>query len=426
MEQRPLTIVIFGATGDLFAHKLANALFILFEQGVLPYGFAVVGFGRQPLDATSFRSRTRESIMNKREGVASDDEEEKLEAFLEHLSYFQGDFLASSDLFSLNNFLAEKDKGFNTTSNKLFHLAISPFYYKQILENISRSTILNEDDTWNRILIEKPFGKDLAEAKDLISLSHTIFTHDEIFHIDHYLAKETAISIINFRFDEGEREAAWNKDSIDSIKINFHESNVVGRRGAFYDKFGAFRDVGQNHMLQLLALVAMEDPQAMDSVHIRNARTMLLSHTSLATTRSIVRGQYEGYQSEEGVEPGSSTETFFRVGFEVNNPRWKGVVFELEGGKGLVDEGSNVTTTTVGIEVVFKDGETLHIPIQPVPGTLYDSYTKVYTDAIAGDQSLFVSEQELIEEWMITEEVMKKMDTAPMVVYKKGTNPEQI
>jgi glucose-6-phosphate 1-dehydrogenase len=422
---KPLTIIIFGATGDLYGHKLAHALCILFEENILPQDFTIVGFGRKPLDAKSFRALTKESIVKKRGGVISEADEENLTKFLEHVSYFQGDFLSSSDMFSLNNFLAEKDKGFNTTSNKLFHLAISPFYYKQILENISRSTILNEDDAWNRILIEKPFGQDLAEARDLISFSHTIFDQDEIFHIDHYLAKETAIDIINFRFERGEREATWNKDSIDSVKINFHESNVVGRRGAFYDKFGAFRDVGQNHMLQLLALVTMEDPQAMDSVHVRNARTMLLSHTSLADS-SIVRGQYEGYQGEEGVAENSTRETFFRVPLVVDNPRWKGVAFELEGGKGLIDLGSDVTTTTVGIEVMFKNGETLHIPIQPVEGTLYDSYTKVYVDAIAGDQTVFVSEQELIEEWRITEEVMRQMDAAPMVVYKKGTDPEQI
>ncbi len=253
-----------------------------------------------------------------------------------------------------------------------------------------------------------------------------MFGHDEVFHIDHYLAKETAIDIINFRFERGELEAGWNKEGIDRVKINFHESNIVGHRGAFYDKFGAFRDVGQNHMLQLLALTAMEDPKSMDSINIRNARTMLLSHASVVPDSEIVRGQYEGYKDEEGVAQDSTTETFFRLCLRVDSPRWTGVVFELESGKGLVDLRSEVTTTTVSIDVQFRNNESINIPIQPVPGTLYDSYTKVYIDAIAGDQTLFVSEQELIEEWRITQEVMIKMGGAPLVIYQKGSDPRDI
>jgi glucose-6-phosphate 1-dehydrogenase len=274
-------------------------------------------------------------------------------------------------------------------------------------------------------MIEKPFGADTASAEGLEQALSQIIPEERVFHIDHYMAKDTALEILDFRFKDGQLEDTWNSEHIEKIKVVFHESNIVGSRGPSYDGVGAFRDAGSNHMLELLAFTMM-DQVVSGGGSIRQSRAGSLSQLDVDVGAPLVRAQYEGYLDEPGVEKDSSTETFFRVFLKSNADRWQGTEIELEGGKGLIDMHSDITTTTVSVYVYFKDGKIKEFKIQPVPGTLYDSYTKVYMDAIAQDQTLFVSQAEIMAEWKITDALMNAWATVPIIIYKKGSKPEEI
>lgn len=413
----PLTLVIFGATGNLYADKLAKALYLLFLEGALPSDFQIIAFARRDLSDKDFRDFTKESIL-KRGSIDTS----KLDAFLEHIMYFKGNFLEKNDFARLKDFIVQS---FSRDQDRqlLLHIATTSALYEKIFENIEASG-MNTLQKSTRILIEKPFGKNEADAIHLESVLSKIFTPENIFHIDHYLAKETARNVFDFNSD---------KNNIEKIKIIFHESNTIGARGAYYDSVGAFRDVGQNHMLQLLALAIMDKSHISNTKDIRASRLKALSDIYVdydqKLTPKIVRAQYEGYRSEPGIDPHSETETFFRVFLRSKNQNLSGVLFELEGGKGLLDMRSEITPTDVAVEIYFTDGqagEKKELKIQPVPGTVYESYTNVYQDAIQGEQTNFPSIEEIIAEWKIADELLEKWKSVPLTIYKKGTKAEAI
>jgi glucose-6-phosphate 1-dehydrogenase len=412
---KPLYFVIFGATGNLYADKLARALFILFKNGgVLPTDFKIIAFARRDFSSGEFRTHTKDNILKKMKvGV------DGLEDFLSHIEYFKGDFLDKNDFMKLGEILSvEKD------TNTIFHMATAHTSYEVILKNLKFS--LEKINGSRSILIEKPFGRDELDARHLDAILSEVFTQKQIFHIDHYLAKDTYSSFFDFRFQDQSMAEHWNNKNIKKIKVIFHESNIVGSRGASYDTVGAFRDVGQNHMLQLLSLSIMDEPVEKSGEGVRMARTEALENLYIDENSTIMRGQYEGYLSHPGVKENSATETFFRVFLKSKSPDFSGVELELESGKGLLDMNSDITTTTVAIQVYFKDGTVKDFKIQPVPGTVYDAYTKVYREALSNDQTLFVSMPEILAEWKITDEVLKKMQDFPLVVYKKGSKAEEI
>jgi glucose-6-phosphate 1-dehydrogenase len=406
----------FGHSGNLFAHKLAKALFVLFGRGgILPEDFKIVAFARRNFSDTDFRAQTKENIFKRGEVDL-----QKLDKFLLCLDYFQGDFAKKEDFVKLGAILAQEKN-----RQIIFHVASAPDLYEKIFENMS-SAGFSKMFPNSRILIEKPFGKNGSEAIQLEKILSSIFHEEQIFHIDHYLAKETARKIFDFRFLDGTLQNIWNNESIKKIKVSFHESHTVGARGASYDAVGDFRDVGENHMLQLLTLVLMNKPEQFSPAFIREARAKLIQDLSLDSKQKITKGQYEGYLSEPGVKANSETETFFRVFLESRDPKFFGVEIELEGGKGLVDLHSEITTTTVSVKVYFKDGSEKEFKIQPVPSTVYDSYTKVYEDAIKGDQTLFVSIEEIFAEWKIADELLEKWKDIPVKIYKVGSKPGYI
>ncbi len=412
---KPLILIIFGATGDLYADKLAKALYILFLEHKIHPDFKIIAFARKDFTQDAFRALSKRNILKKGNINAS-----KLDEFLNCIEYFKGDFLDAGDFVKLKNFLSP---GKNRAI--IFHVASPSAFYKDIFENIKNAGahLVNQG---GKILIEKPFGGSGPDAKLLSELLSSMFEEEHIFHVDHYLAKETAERIFDFRFKYGSLDNVWDIAHIEKIKIIFHESNIVGCRGASYDSVGAFLDVGENHMLELLALMLMPHPKDSSAESIRGSRAKALSDLYIDYNYKIIKGQYEGYQAEPGVAKDSTTETFFRVFLKSKAPRFSNIPFELEAGKGLLDMHSDITTTTVSAQVYFKDGRMKEFKIQPVQGTQYNSYTKVYTDAFVGDQRLFVSMDEIVVEWRLADELLSKWKDVPLVKYKKGAKAEDI
>ncbi len=415
----PLTLVIFGATGNLYSDKLAKALFLLFLEKKLPLDFQILGFARKDLTDTDFRNFTKDSILKRGSADGA-----QLDSFLEHVVYFKGNFLEKNDVRELKDFIVTFSHK-NPERQVMLHIATASQAYEKIFENIIFAQ-LNRVTDGVKILIEKPFGRDEFEAERLYEILSPNFKPKDIFNIDHYLAKETARDMSEERWSDVDGEEIWNKDKIEKIKVIFHESNIVGSRGASYDAVGAFKDVGQNHMVELLALVTMERPALFDAENIRASRRNALSDLFIDSSKKVVRAQYEDYRREPGVSPDSETETFFRVFLRSKNPRFSDVVFELEGGKGLVDMHSPITTTTVAVEVYFKNGEKKEFRIQPVEKTVYESYTTVYNDALAGDQTNFPDIAEIIAEWKLTDELLKLWKDVTLLFYKKGIKAEDI
>lgn len=421
-KKNPLTITIFGATGDLYQKKLASSLFSLFINGSLPEDFFVVGFARRPLGEEGFRDFTSEAILKQKKEATK----EKVEDFLKHVTYFQGDLESLESFKDLGKYLGAYDKEHGVCSNKLYYLAVPPTLYSVIFQNIydsglsipCASGVPDVEHAWSRVLVEKPFGKDMLEAEKLDQMLGELFDESQIFRIDHYLAKETVQNILNFRFENGIFEPLWNNSKIEKIRIVFHEELDVANRGDFYDELGALRDVGQNHMLQLLALVAMDNTEQMTKKEIHEARQHVLGHTKF--NEALVRGQYEGYLNEEGVSKDSKTETFFRVNVSVDTPRWDGVVFELESGKALAK-------SEVYVEVYFKKvNARMVFAVSSNEGVTYDAYEKVLCDGISGDQTLFVSTKEIMSEWKIVADIIEKWQSLPLITYKKGSHSKEI
>ncbi|MBI2577713.1 MAG: glucose-6-phosphate dehydrogenase [Candidatus Wildermuthbacteria bacterium] len=333
----PTVFVIFGATGDLMQSKLAPALFRLHQQGLLPKMFQVVGFARKDLTNEAFQ-RMVVAMLEKKVKAAK----EELEQFVKYFAYQQGLFEELSGYDKLAEFMGRRDKEWKVCANKLFYLAVPPQFYKTLFQNLSKSGLAepcSPEEGWTRVIVEKPFGKDFKTAKELDKLLEKLFKEEQIYRIDHYLGKETVQNILAFRFSNSFLQDSWDKKAIESIVVRLLEKDGVGRRGGFYDGIGALRDVGQNHMLQLLALFAMENPGAFDGNTVRQKRAEVLQSIRILKTADVrklsMRGQYQGYRAEKNIGPNSQTETYFRLKMFIDNPRWDGVPVYLEGGKAM-------------------------------------------------------------------------------------------
>ncbi len=404
--QNPLTIIVFGVTGDLYQKKLSGAFFNLFSLRLLPADFSIVGFARKPFTDDEFQNFNKETILKKNPASNL----EKLKEFLAHIKYVQSDDLENPESF-------EKLKKALPLGDKIFYLSVPPYLYSNIFKNISSVGLA---DPKSKFLIEKPFGKDKDDAENLQVLISGLFNESQIFRVDHYLAKKGLQDVLPFRFEGGELESFWNNKYIEKVHIVFNEENIVGARGPFYDGLGALLDVGQNHMLQMLALVAMDNPGILEGEKIRQARAEVLEKIVLPDNAKIVRGQYEGYLKEPGVSLDSHIETFFRVSLEVDNERWNGVPFVLEAGKAL-------DKAEVFIKIDFKDKlEPKIFSIPPSKGETYDAYEKIVQNCILGDQTLFTSAREVTAEWKIAANIMQVLQSVPLSIYKKGSTPEDI
>jgi glucose-6-phosphate 1-dehydrogenase len=349
-------VVIFGASGDLTARKLMPALYALAEQKLLPQCFATVGVARRELGPEGFRQRMREAVARfSRLGAVRDDVWAPL---AESMHYLATSFEASRGYGDLRRLLAEVDQRCGTAGNRLFYLATPPAAYAGIVRSLGEAGLVKPDGKgWTRIILEKPFGHDLGSARDLNRQVLGVFREPQVYRIDHYLGKETVQNILAFRFGNSIFEPLWNRRYIDHVQITVAEDLGAEGRGEYYDAAGALRDMVQNHMLQLLSLVAMEPPAAFGAEAIRDEKVKLLRAVRRIPRERVraetVRGQYTagrmgqralvGYRDEPGVARDSTTETYAALRLTIDNWRWAGVPFYLRTGKALARRITEVT-----------------------------------------------------------------------------------
>jgi glucose-6-phosphate 1-dehydrogenase len=455
IENRPAPggIVIFGASGDLTSRKLIPALFNLFRRRLLSERFFVLGCGRSEMDDDAFRLRLRDDLNRFVKNVRT----EQADAFLKRC-YYQAGIYDGPDLYDLLAVrLQELDARCGTLGNHLFYLAIPPSLYAPVVARLGRADLTAQGERgrpWVRAIIEKPFGRDLASALDLDRELHKTLTEDQIYRIDHYLGKETVQNILMFRFANTIFEPVWNRRYIDHVKITVAETVGVGHRAGYYEQAGALRDMFQNHMLQMLALVAMEPPASFNADRVRDEKVKLLRSIRPFGAETgeqwFVRGQYaagtqEGkltraYREEEGVAADSSVETFLALKLMVDNWRWEGVPFYLRSGKRMARRLSEIAITFKPVPhsmfSPIRPGElapnVLVLNVQPEEGIsltmqakhpgpklcmasldmdfLYsevfeeqpgDAYERLLLDAMLGDQTLFVRHDDREVAWSL-------------------------
>jgi len=470
----PAIFTIFGITGDLAKKKLISSLFELSRKDLLPKKFKILGFSHTNLsDQTedpdkALRNYIREVLSEKDYNVDSED----VEDFLNSAHYQQGDLTKEKDFEQLKTQINKLEEGFGQCANKLYYFSIPPKFYEPTLDKLC-AVGLNEpcsrETGWARVLIEKPFGKDIESSKSLDKKLSQVLQEEQIFRIDHYLKKSMVQNILTFRFSNSIFEPVWNKEYIEQVNINMHEDFGVEDRGSFYDNIGTLRDVGKNHCLQMLATIAMDNPKSLEGNTIRSKRADILSNLHCFKKEEVqektTRAQYEGYKNIEGVAEDSDTETFFRLETTIENEKWKGVPFVIESGKQL-----HRKHTT--IEVIFKpskfalcpsnekceDKNKIIFTIQPKPrieidfvskkpGFKYElehkkfnfdlakdrkeipaAYQKVLYDGLKGDQTMFASTKEIEATWEFTEPILKSWEDGKpeLQKYKKGIDPDNI
>lgn len=460
----PTILVVFGATGDLMARKIVPSIFHLMGKGALPARFACVGVSRRDWTDDDLKGHVS-GILAERYPHASS---AAVEDFAALFSYAQGAFADEGAYLALAQKLRAVDDEWGVCSNKLFYLAVPPEHYETIFRMLAASGLTTPCDDlagWTRVLVEKPFGNDAQSSNALDELLASLFREEQIYRIDHYLAKEMLQGVLNFRFTNNLFETAWDRTAIESIDVVLHETLGVEKRGAFYDGVGALRDVGQNHLLQMLALVTMEQPVDSGAHAIREARAtavreLLEPLTAEEVSHQTYRAQYRGYLDIDGVSPASRTETFFRLRTELRGPRWAGVPVTFESGKRMGSVCKQIAVTfrhphpcmcTGGRHyrnrVVFTLEPSDEIKIEfwaKKPGFenelekrefrffLYEKeekaqyveeYARLLLDAFRGDQTLFVSTDEVRAMWAFIDPVVRAWgeDAVPLDAYTPDT-----
>ncbi|GBE16866.1 glucose-6-phosphate 1-dehydrogenase [bacterium BMS3Abin15] len=457
----PTIFVILGVTGDLSQREIIPALFDLFTDGYLPDKFKIVGFSRRNMKEEEFEQFIKNIISKSRKHSSH-----KAKKFLDRTSYQQGFFNDIKTYRKISDQLRTIDDGFGQCSNKLFYLAVPPIFYDVIFQNLHDSMLAkpcSDEAGWTRVLVEKPFGKDVKTAQKLDKKLGKLFKEEQIFRIDHYLAKETVQNILSFRFSNLIFEPIWNSKYIEKVEIKFLEDFDIRKRGDFYDNVGALRDVGQNHMLQMLALIAMGNPWEMKADLIRKKRDEIIKSIEPikkeALKERVVRGQYVGYKNSKGVHKNSKTETYFKMKVYIGHRRWKGVPFYLESGKALNETKTEINIYFKKIIPCFcaashKEHEhrnLISFKIKPAEGikirfwaknpglntdiehkdfsfnyeegtiTEHDAYKKILLDCMKGDQTLFTDTKEVGAAWKFITPIINNWNHLKLYEYKKGS-----
>ena len=469
MSDQLTVIVIFGVTGDLARRKLIPSLFNNFIKRRLPRKLKIVGVGRRDWSDDTLIEHAHQSL---KEFAASQFNEGDWRFFQSCLSYSKVNLPHTETYQNLKDHLDLLDKG---ASNRLYYLSVAPEFYEDVVTNLGRLDMARErvggragagshKPFWRRIVIEKPFGYDLATAQSLNKAVHAVFSESQVYRIDHYLGKETAQNILFMRFANTIFEPIWNRSHISNVQVTVAETVGVGTRAGYYDKSGVMRDMVQNHLLQLLSLIAMEPPSAFDSQALRNEKVKVLQAARAIRLRDTVRAQYDGYRQSPGVAPDSNTPTYAALRLFIDNWRWKDIPFYLRSGKAL-----HTKTTQVNIQFkrppnsIFELAESgdasrnmLSICIQPDEGMhltmqakvpdeqiaksvdmelhyerafladqLPDAYERLILDAINGDAALFIRSDEIESAWKIVDPVIEGWaqdpTVPPMQSYSEGS-----
>lgn len=448
----PCVLVIFGATGDLTSRKLTPAIYNLGREGQLPANFACVGFARREKTDEQFRSELKKDVSSFSRVKPID------ETFWNHFEnqifYHQSEFDDDEGYERLAKKLAELDAKFSTRGNRIFYLSVQPKFFPLIVEKLHKHGLIYEPQDknhWSRVIIEKPFGHDFASAQELQKNISEYLDESQIYRIDHYLGKETVQNLLVFRFANSIFQSLWDYQHIDHVQITVGEEIGIGTRGNFFEEEGLLRDIVQNHMMQLLSLVAMEPPVNLSADSIRDEKVKVLQSIRPFSkedfTTSVVRGQYGpgfingkpaiGYRQEQNVNPNSSVETYVALRLFIDNWRWAGVPFYLRGGKRLPKRGTEIAITfkdapgilfqqrekhnppnVIAMRIQPDEGIAMRInckvpgpasPIQPVKmdfrytsyfgGTPPEAYERLIWDCILGDNTLFARADEVAKSW---------------------------
>ena len=456
----PCAMVIFGASGDLTMRKLVPALFNLAKEKLLPQNFAVVGVAIDDLNPEQFRDQLTRFV------PAEDHNSEAWIWFRQRLQYERGDFADPATFSSLSARLGAVDAEFHTQGNYLFYLAVAPRFFAPIVQQLGKAGLSKQENgCWRRVVIEKPFGRDLDSAKALNRDIKAVLAENQIYRIDHYLGKETVQNIMVFRFDNAIFEPIWNRRYIDHVQITNAETVGVELRGGYFDSNGTLRDMVPNHMMQLLSLIGMESPVSFQADAVHNEQAKLLASIQLLNSEDVlhnsVRGQYgagvedgqpvPAYRAEPGVAPESRTETFVALKLNLDNWRWAGVPFYLRTGKRLAERNTEITIQFKRTPfVLFRDSPVdkhsnqLVIQIQPaegislsfgakIPGPIlrvgsvemnfeyskyfgeeaYTGYEVLLYDCMLGDATLFQRADMVEAGWSVVDPILDVWNALP-------------
>ncbi len=453
------TVVIFGASGDLTRRKLIPALFNQYRKGRTPSRLSIVGSSRSEFTHDGFRQRMRQG-MQELAGMVPD--ASAWGAFAGDLWYVPGDATDPEDIANLEGFLRDLE---GRAGNRLYYLATAPSFFPIIIDQLGNAGMAGEGEGWRRIVIEKPFGRDLGSAMDLNETVHAVFDEHQVYRIDHYLGKETAQNILYFRFLNTIFEPLWNRNFIDHVQITVAESVDVEHRAGYYDRAGVVRDMFQNHFMHLLTLVAMEPPAAFDADAVRNEKVKVLQAVRPLNVADTVRAQYRGYCETEGVAAESQTPTYAAMKMFVDNWRWQGVPFYLRSGKALAEKTSEIVImfeppphvmfdlpqeyelTPNFLSICIQPDEGIHLRFETkVPDTLEetrsvdmefhyrdsfgesaipDAYERLLMDALNGDASLFTRGDEIEAAWRLFDPLLhaweESSEAPPLASYRPGS-----
>jgi glucose-6-phosphate 1-dehydrogenase len=450
----PCVLVLFGVTGDLSRKKLLPAIYDLANRGLLPPGFAVVGFARRDWEHQDFRQLAHDAV---KEHARTPFREDVWNQLSEGIHFVPGTFDDASAFEQLAAAVKDIDARRGTGGNYAFYLSIPPKFFQDVVKQLQRSGLSQpSEDSWRRVVIEKPFGHDLASAQDLNAILHEVFPEESIFRIDHYLGKETVQNILALRFANTLYEPIWNRSYVDHVQITMAEDIGIGGRAGYFDGIGAARDVIQNHLLQLLALTAMEEPVSFEAEAVRAEKAKILSAVRLPADLETysVRGQYSagwqggvkvpGFREEEGIPHGSRTDTYAALRLDIDTRRWAGVPFYLRTGKRLARRATEVALmfqTAPHLPFAQTDTEELGqnalvVRVQPdegvtvrfgskVPGTSMEvrdvnmdfvygksftesspeAYERLLLDVLIGDPPLFPRQEEVELSWQILDPI---------------------
>lgn len=466
----PCIVVIFGATGDLTARRLVPALYNLLKDGQLPSQFACVGFARRPKTDDQFRAEMHEAVSKFSRTKPID--ESLWKHFGDHLFYHMAEFHDDEGYQKLNARLQDLDHRLGTKGNRIFYLATPPSYFPLICAKLKKENLIypeTQQGPWSRIIIEKPFGHDLKSAEELQAELLNHLGENQIYRIDHWLGKETVQNLLVFRFANSIFESLWNNRYIDHIQITVAEDLGIGTRGKFWEETGLLRDIVQNHVMQLVSLVAMEPPASLDANAIRDEKVKALQSIRPLEKKDVVYAQYTaglidgddvvGYLQEKDVAPHSKVETYAALRLHIDNWRWSGTPFYLRSGKRLPKRSTEIAITfkqppdvlfhtghrkndpnVLVLQIQPDEGISLKInckvpgpasPIQPVKmdfkyGSYFgttppEAYERLICDAILGDSTLFARQDEVMLSWKLLSPVFEWWKSGTPATYPAGS-----